>query len=99
MEYWFYIFARPANGVEHAGTVAQLSRRGIGPADALDRRDSERRGERLGQVELAARHERPTIDHLRQDVLVADLEEDLRAAREHGMRDAVRPRPEDLPAR
>jgi hypothetical protein len=24
MEYWFYIFARPANGVEHVRTVARF---------------------------------------------------------------------------
>ena len=32
----------------------------------------------------------PTIDHLRQHLLAAELDVDLRAARQHGMRDAER---------
>src|SRR5438067_8884344 len=71
---------------------------GEAPTDRLDAVEAESQRELLRQVELVPALRRAAVDHLRQHLLAAEHDEDLRAARKHWMSDAHRVRAEHLAA-
>src|SRR5919202_6941453 len=81
-----------------SSTGAGAASAGEAPADPLRAVQADAVGECLADVELPARHVRAAVDHLRQHLLAAEGEIELHAAREHGMRDALRTRGERLSA-
>ena len=65
-----------------------------GPANRLDSLEVELPGQRSSDLKLDSRRPRGMIDDLRQHLLAAEGDEDLRAARQHGMPDAEGGRPD-----